>query len=320
MRTTRFLPRWRTFGGSSPGATETGLRSSPTTCSMSHRCRGIHPQCGPSGTFGSGRNTDQRNGWRRLGLSPQRKYPGARNCRPRPKTLVVTGGSLTISTSENQIAEAWTRRQAAAIKAADPDALVTVGLIQWSVPALLPGVQHYSAFRPERLTPYLDFQEIHFYPLATGFFIYDEDGERRNLAYLESVVREVSATRRPVVIAEFGWYGGGKLSIADGRHPAASEDQQARWCRLAVETTKGLVTGWLNWGFYDHPEARDVSQLTGLLTVEGKPKAWASEFRQLASSFEGSISSRSRSPTAPNWIGTARSSTLPWAVNSGSRT
>lgn len=185
------------------------------------------------------------------------------------------------------IAEAWTRRQAAAIKAADPDALVTVGLIQWSVPALLPGVQHYSGFRPERLSPYLDFQEIHFYPLATGFFTYDEEGERRNLAYLESIVREVAATRQPVVIAEFGWYGGGKLSIAGGRHPAASEDQQDRWCRLAVETTKGLATGWLNWGFYDHPEARDVSQLTGLLTVEGKPKAWAREFRELAHSLNG---------------------------------
>ncbi len=30
------------------------------------------------------------------------------------------------------------------------------------------------------------------------------------------------------------------------------------------------------------PEARDVSQRTGLLTTRGKPKAWAREFHELA--------------------------------------
>jgi len=70
------------------------------------------------------------------------------------------------------MAARWTRCQSAAIKAADPDALVTVGLIQWSVPALLPGVEHYSAFRPKLLAALLDFQEIHFYPLAAGFYDY----------------------------------------------------------------------------------------------------------------------------------------------------
>jgi hypothetical protein len=186
------------------------------------------------------------------------------------------------------VAEEWTRRQAAAIKWADPEALVTVGLIQWSVPALLPGVRHYSAFRPERQAEFLDFLEIHFYPLATGFFDYSKaEDEERNLAYLESVVREVAETGRPVVVAEFGWYGGGKLTINRGAHPAAGEEDQARWCRRAVETTEGLATGWLNWGFYDTPDARDVSQLTGLLTVEGERKAWAREFQALSRTFAG---------------------------------
>jgi len=89
-----------------------------------------------------------------------------------------------------------------------------------------------------------------------------------------------------VVVAEFGWYGGGNLNLGGREHPAASEDAQARWCRLAVETTKGLATGWLNWGFYDHPQARDVSQRTGLLTVDGEAKAWAREFRRLAGALE----------------------------------
>ncbi|MEK7686595.1 MAG: cellulase family glycosylhydrolase [Verrucomicrobiota bacterium] len=188
------------------------------------------------------------------------------------------------------LADAWTRRQATAIKAADPDALVTVGFIQWSVPVLVPSLSHYAAFRPDRQARFLDFLEIHFYPLESGFYEYGRaEGEARNLAYLESVVREVARPGKPVVVAEFGWHGGGKLTINEGKHPPATEADQARWCRLLVETTSGLAVGWLNWGFCDHPQARDVSQLTGLLTVDGKLKAWGGEFKKLAGALHQEV-------------------------------
>jgi len=181
------------------------------------------------------------------------------------------------------VADEWTRRQAVAIKNADPQALVTVGLIQWSVPVVLAGVQHYSAFRPERQAKFLDFLDIHFYPLANGFYEYSgQEDELGNLAYLEAVVREVARAGKPVVVAEFGWYGGGKPTIDQGRHPMASEAQQARWCRQVVETTRGLACGWLNWGLYDHPEAQDVTELIGLLTADGRTKAWGAEFQRLS--------------------------------------
>jgi len=187
------------------------------------------------------------------------------------------------------LADEWTRRQADAIKSVDPEALVTVGLIQWSVPALLPGnVRHYAAFRPERQAKLLDFLEIHFYPLVRGAFDYrSEADELANLAYLETVVREAARPGKPVVLAEFGWYGGGKPKFDGGVHPAASEEQQARYCRQVVETSAGFVTGWLNWGLYDHPQAGDCSELTGLLTVDGRPKAWGRTFHELSARFGG---------------------------------
>lgn len=187
------------------------------------------------------------------------------------------------------VADAWTRRQAAAIRAADPQALVTVGLIQWSVPVMLGGAWQYSGFRPSRQAPMLDFLEVHFYPLANGFYTYAPEDEARNLAYLATVVREVAACGKPVVLAEFGWYGGGKPSIDGGRHPFADEEQQARWCRRAVESTAGPVQGWLNWGFHDHAGARDVTEFIGLLTAEGREKAWAREFRRLAGGFANGL-------------------------------
>ncbi len=184
------------------------------------------------------------------------------------------------------MARDWVRRQVSAIKAVDSHRLVTIGLVQWSIPTLLPTVSHYSGFRPSMLAPFLDFLEVHFYPLEHGFYSYSSpDEEARNLAYLEGVLREVAAPGKPVVLEEFGWYGGGHLTIDQGRHPAATEQQQAGWDTHVVRVSRGLATGWLNWGLYDQPEANDVSQLTGLLTADGKIKAWGKEFTRLSKEY-----------------------------------
>jgi hypothetical protein len=196
---------------------------------------------------------------------------------------------LDFQNFREDLADEWTGRQAAAIKSVDPGALVTVGLIQWSVPSLLPtGARHYSAFRPQRQAKYLDFLEVHFYPLAQGAFEYrTEEEELANLAYLESVVREAARPGKPLLLAEFGWYGGGTPKFDRGVHPAATEEQQARYCGRVVKTSAGFAVGWLNWGFYDHPQAGDCSELTGLLTVQGQPKAWGQTFRSLAARWGG---------------------------------
>jgi len=182
------------------------------------------------------------------------------------------------------VADEWTRRQVSAIKSVDPGALVTVGMIQWSVPCVLPGsVRYYAGFRPQRQAKYLDFLEVHFYPLARGAFDYaSEADELANLAYLEAVVREVAKCGKPVVLAEFGWYGGGKPRFDGGKHPASSQEQHAKYCRGVVETSSGLATGWLNWGLFDQPEATDCSELTGLLSATGEIKAWGRAFTELA--------------------------------------
>ena len=111
------------------------------------------------------------------------------------------------------------------------------------------------------------------------------EAERKKLAYLECLAREHARFEKPGIIGEFGWHGGGKpRALKDA--PPATEEQQARWCRLVVESTRGHATGWLNWGFHDQPEATDVSQFTGLLTAEGREKAWGREFRRLAAELK----------------------------------
>jgi hypothetical protein len=208
---------------------------------------------------------------------------------PSDKDALLSRPLLDYQEFREAIADEWTRRQVEAIKSVDPESLVTVGLIQWSVPALLPGLRHYSGFRPERQARYLDFLEVHFYPLANGAFEYQSDAEEQaNLAYVESVVREVARAGKPVVLAEFGWYGGGKPKFDGGRHPFASEAQHAHYCGQVVETTAGYAVGWLNWGFYDQPEATDCSELTGLFTSIGTIKEWGKTFSSLAKKYAAS--------------------------------
>jgi len=208
-----------------------------------------------------------------------------------PRTDALTNSTLLdFQSFRERQAENWTRRQSAAIKSVDPKALVTIGLVQWSVPSLLPGdVGNYSAFRPRRVAPYLDFLTIHFYPLEEGGYKYDgAASEAKQLAYLEGVVRESAVKGRPLVLGEFGWYGGNeKPKFNGGEFPPASEEEQAQYDRKVIETTAGLVCGWLNWGFYDQPEANDCSELTGLVRADGQVKAWGRAFQSLAARFRG---------------------------------
>ncbi len=203
---------------------------------------------------------------------------------PPPEPAPGSGHLLDYQRFRESIADEWTRRQTVAIREGDPDALVTVGAIQWAIPYLLPSLPHYAAFRPSRQAEFLDFLSFHFYPLAEGMYQYEGAAARdANLAYVEAVAREVAAPGKPVVVGEFGWYGGGSLPIRNGqRTREATEQDQAEWCAGLIDATRGFAAGWLNWGMYDQPEATDVSALTGLLTADGVMKEWGRTFESLA--------------------------------------
>jgi hypothetical protein len=218
---------------------------------------------------------------------------------PEPKNALKSPQLLDYQSFREQIADEWTRRQAEAIKSSDADALVTVGCLQTSVPSRFwGGIDDYTGYRPERQAKFLDFLEIHFYPSEGGGYEYKtKAGELANLAYLESIVREVARAGKPVVLAEFGWYGGAEKPKFDkGAHPQASEEQQAEYCRHVIESSAGFVVGWLNWGLYDQPGANDCSELTGLITADGKTKAWGKTFEELSGQF-------ARKYIAPKQIG-----------------
>jgi len=175
------------------------------------------------------------------------------------------------------LADEWVRRQADAIRQADPAALVTVGYIQWSYPVVRIGNPSlYSAFNPHRQEKWLDFISIHFYPAMGQPFASRENWEM-NLAYLQSVLAYCH-TGKPVVLGEYGWYGGG---AAQGR-PRLDEHQQGRWIVAEIEASRRLACGWLSWPFADTPDSTDMSRYGGMVKENMIRKMWAWRFKSYA--------------------------------------
>ncbi len=178
------------------------------------------------------------------------------------------------------LADQWVHRQVEAIRRADPTHLITVGYIQWSYPLIRPGnPSRYSAFNPHRQARWLDFVTIHFYPTLGNPFGSEENWDE-NLGYLQAVLAYCH-TSKPVVLGEYGWYGGG----APQNHPYLSEDEQARWLSAEVEASRPLADGWLSWPFADSPESTDISLFAGLVKEDLTVKVWGRKFRTMAANL-----------------------------------
>ena len=176
----------------------------------------------------------------------------------------------------------WTRRMAAAIRSADPNHLITIGYIQWVSGVYLPSVWHYAGFDLKANARHLDFMTIHFYPLAPPRPCDGPEGLAYNTAYLEALLYECSVGK-PLMIGEFGWYGGGDLRVGDKvMMPAQSLADQEAWCRRLLEVSRGRVCGWLNWAFADTPTSRDLTRWSGLWTEDLQLKPWGRVFGEFA--------------------------------------
>jgi endo-1,4-beta-mannosidase len=191
------------------------------------------------------------------------------------------------------LADEWVCRQVGAIRRVDPTHLITVGYIQWSYPLVRPGnPNRYAAFNPHRQAHWLDFVTIHFYP-TLGSPFQSEENWQKNIDYLQGVLAYCH-TGKPVVLGEFGWYGGG----APQHHPYLSEQQQAHWISEEIEASRSLADGWLSWPFADTPESGDISLFAGLVKDDMTLKDWGRKFRELAANLPELKSPKPKLPAA----------------------
>ena len=179
-----------------------------------------------------------------------------------------------------ELADRWVRRQVEALRKADPTHLITVGYIQWSYPLVRHGNPgRYAAFNPHRQAGLLDFITIHFYP-TLGDPFGSEENWTKNIGYLQAVLAYCHAGK-PVVLGEYGWYGGGAVQ----NQPYLTEEQQARWISAEIEASRELAAGWLSWPFADTPQSTDMSLFGGLVKSDLTIKPWGHKFKSLAANL-----------------------------------
>lgn len=181
------------------------------------------------------------------------------------------------------IANQWTRQLVTAIRRSDRKHLITIGYIQWSSNAYLPAPSVYAGFDPERNSKFLDFVTIHFYPLAPPRPCDSPRGIARNAEYLAQLLDQCRRPGKPVVIGEFGWYGGGAIRRGDRVvMPPQTESDQVAWNNKLLEVSRGRVCGWLNWAFADTPTSQDLTRWSGIWTEDLELKPWGRAFGQFA--------------------------------------
>jgi len=194
------------------------------------------------------------------------------------------------------VATEWVRRLSETIRCVDGNHLITCGLIQWQFPGVRPEKpSYYAAFNPRCLAPSLDYMSPHFYPLYTSRIFQSTDNFMTDFYYLRAVLR-YSHVGKPVVLEEFGWFGGGELRDY-GASPGTGyleQNDQRRWCRAAVEGTMDSASGWLNWPFQDTPASSDCSNYSGLIDSERNIKEWGRDFREIIQSTRPESLKRTR--------------------------
>jgi hypothetical protein len=143
------------------------------------------------------------------------------------------------SRERSEIARAWIRQLVTAIRTEDPSHLVTVGLVDWSLPRA--GLD--SAFHPQVIAPELDFLSVHIYP---------EKGKASEA--IETL--KLFNVGKPVVIEETFPLKCSREEFDDFFH--RSKSHAAGWigfywgrtpdeCRRSKEMTDAFMLGWLEW-------------------------------------------------------------------------
>jgi hypothetical protein len=137
------------------------------------------------------------------------------------------------------VARAWTRQLSSAIRAEDPEPLITVGLVDWSLPR--PGLD--SAFHPTVIAPELDFLCLHLYPekgkVNEAIETLKAFNVGKPVVIEETFPLKCSVTEFDDFFQQSKPHAAGWVGFYWGRTP----DE----CRRSTEITDAFMLGWLEW-------------------------------------------------------------------------
>jgi len=188
----------------------------------------------------------------------------------------------------------WSQRQVETIRAASPRHMVCSGNNGWLFPDM--DLWLSNGFHNHAHHELYDFITIHPYPapqcLPTGHGD-PLDGGTARAFWLAAVVgmARIDFYGKPVVLQEFGWYGGGASSFI-GPLPYRSEQEHADYTQELITHLLPHANGFVNWPLCDMPDAQDISNHGGLFTCAGHPKPLATVYRELSRAHASSAKRR----------------------------
>ena len=212
----------------------------------------------------------------------------------------MTCGAYDFRCYLNDRGYAWCKAQCDVIRALSPEHMVCSGNNTW----LSPDQDLFLAngFHNRAVHDLFDFVTHHPYPALQcmpdnrGDPLDDLESGGAKLAYWLSACIGMSRLDyygKPVVLQEFGWYGGGASRFLCDL-PHRSEEEHAVYTDILCRTLIPHVNGFLNWPVMDMPQANDISNCGGIFTADGQPKALARVYRKLAAELVGQRQVRRR--------------------------
>ena len=194
---------------------------------------------------------------------------------------------------------AWCKRQCDVIRAASPKHMVVSGNNSW----LSPDQELFlsNGFHNRAVHDLFDFVTHHPYPAwqaTLGGRGDPLDGGAPLRYWLNACVAmsRFDHYGKPVVIQEFGWYGGGTSSFLCPL-PFRTEKQHANYMRRLIDALEPHSNGFLNWPLFDMPDAPDISNHGGIFTADGGTKELTKVFEETARRINGAPQMRARATT-----------------------
>jgi hypothetical protein len=183
----------------------------------------------------------------------------------------------------------WCKRQCEVIRATSPFHLIVQGNNTW----LSPDQDLFLAngFHNRSLHDLFDFVTHHPYPaLQTipGGRGDPLDGGEPLEYWLNACVgmSRLDFYGKPVVLQEFGWYGGGNSRFLC-ELPHRSEKEHADYTWMLMHKLGPHVNGFINWPTFDMPASTDISNHGGIFTHDGRHKELAAVYGDMARSLKG---------------------------------
>jgi len=177
----------------------------------------------------------------------------------------------------------WCKRQCDVIRTAAPGHMIVSGNNAW----LSPDQDLYLAngFQNRAVHDLFDFITFHPYPAlqcTSGGRGDPLDGGKPLEFWLSSCIANARMDHygKPVVLQEFGWYGGGTSRFLCDL-PYRSEEEHANYTQTLCRALMPHVNGFINWPTMDMPASLDISNHGGIFTHEGKRKALADVYENV---------------------------------------